>query len=265
VLYSAMSEGVNADSGTAKLVRVERLVTDPTSCDFYHTVELPDGSLPQAEWDLRQGVDQYLGEVDLFGKSVLEIGPASGFLSFHMERTGAEVTCIEPPLETLWDLVPRAGMDLESEKAQFSKHIQRVRNSFWYCHTAYGSGVKLFEASAYDLPDELGQFDVGLLGCILLHCSSPVKMIESVSRLVTETMVICDSYREHLGTGPVCSLFPSLENNTIDTWWLFTPQFFINYLGVLGFTRARIVRHRQLMVPSNTWQEMFTVVANRTQ
>jgi SAM-dependent methyltransferase len=263
MLYSALTEASNSHASDTRIQRIERSVTDRSSCNFYHTVELPDGSLTQGQWDLRQGVDQYLGDVDYLGKTVLEIGPASGFLSFHMERKGAQVTGIEPPIETFWDLVPRAGMDLELKKAQFREHIQRIRNSFWYFHTAYGSGVKLYEASAYDLPAELGQFDIGLLGSILLHCSSPVKMIESVSRRVKDTMIICDTYREHLGNGPVCSLLPSIDNNTIDTWWLFTPQFFINYLGVLGFTRSSIVRHRQLMVPSNAWQEMFTVVASR--
>jgi len=264
MLYSSMTDGVTPGSSRLGIQGIERTVTDLSSCDFYHTVELPDGSLANAQWDLREGVNQYLGEVDFLGKSVLEIGPASGFLSFHMEKQGAKVTCIEPPIETFWDLVPRAGVDLEAMRIKFGKHIQRIRNSFWYSHTLYHSDVQLYEASAYNLPAELGQFDIGLLGSILLHCSSPVRMIESVSRRVTNTMIICDTYREHLGTGPVCSLLPSMDNSTIDTWWLFTPQFFLNYLGVLGFSHSRIVRHRQLMVPTNTWQEMFTVVASRS-
>jgi O-methyltransferase len=264
MLYSSTTDAVNPLTSTVKMQRIERTVTDRSSCDFYHTVAFPDGTLTHAQWDLREGVSQYLGGADFSGKSVIEIGPASGFLTFHMEKQGAKVTCVEPPIETFWDLVPRAGVNLELKKIQFGKHIQRIRNSFWYFHTLYHSQAELYEASAYDLPDELGDFDIGLLGSILLHCSSPVRMIESVSRRVTDTMIICDTYREHLGTGPVCSLLPAADNDTIDTWWLFTPQFFINYLAVLGFGRSRIVRHRQLMVPTNTWQEMFTVVASRS-
>ena len=43
------------------------------------------------EWDLRANVRAYLGGVALQGKRVLEIGTASGFLCFAMERMGAEV------------------------------------------------------------------------------------------------------------------------------------------------------------------------------
>jgi O-methyltransferase len=262
MLYSSGTD-FKSSSGQNNLRRIQREVTDRSSCDFYHTVELPDSSVPPAQWDLRDGADLYLGEVEFHGKTVLEVGPASGFLSFHMERKGAKVTSIEPPIEALWDLVPRAGVDLEARKAQFGKHIERVRNSFWYLHTLNHSEVELFETSAYELPSELGQFDIGLLGSILLHCSSPVRMIESLSRRVSETIIICETYREHLGPGPVCSLLPSGDNDTIDTWWMFTPQFFLNYLAVLGFRRSRVVRHRQLIAITNTRQEMFTVVAER--
>jgi len=259
-----ISSGLNTEEGPSNLRRIERTVNDRSLCDFYHTVELADGSLTNAQWDLRGRVEEYLGEVDFSSKSVLEIGPASGFLSFHMEKEGAKVTCVEPPIETFWDLVPRTGVDLQALKIKFGEHIQRIRSSFWYLHTSYQSKVQLYEANAYDLPTELGQFDIGLLGSILLHCSCPVRMIESVSRRVENTMIICDTYHEHLGSGPVCSLLPSMDNSTIDTWWLFTPQFFVNYLGVLGFSRSRIVRHRQLIVATNAMQEMFTVVANRS-
>jgi SAM-dependent methyltransferase len=259
-----MTDAESPASSSATMRRVERTVSDAASCDFYHAVQLPNGTTPPSQWDLRQGVHQYLGEVDFQGKSVLEIGPASGFLSFHMERNGAQVTCIEPPMETFWDLVPRAGMDLEKRKVEFGKHIQRIRNSFWYLHNAYHSNVQLYETSAYHLPAELGQFDVGLFGCILLHCSSPVRMIESASQRVANTIIICESYHEHLGDAPVCSLIPTSDNQTTDTWWIFTPQFFVNYLGVLGFARSRVVRHRQLISVTNTWQEMFTVVASRS-
>lgn len=259
------SGGMRSDKNQSIVRRIQRTVTDRSICDFYHTAELPDGSLTDAQWDLRDGVNQYLGEVSFSEKRVLEIGPASGFLSFHMEDQGARVTCIEPPIETFWDLVPRAGVDVESLKNKFGSHVQRIRNSFWYFHTLKHSAVELYEASAYDIPDALGEFDIGLLASILLHCSSPVRMIESVSRRVRETLIICETYHTYLPPSPVCSLVPSKDNDTIDTWWQFTPEFFINYLGVLGFGTARIVRHRQLFLPTNTWNEMFTVVANRNE
>ena len=49
------------------------------ACQFYHSFTLPEGEVPGI-WDLRAQPHRYLGEVDFNGRSVLEVGPASGFL-----------------------------------------------------------------------------------------------------------------------------------------------------------------------------------------
>jgi len=56
-------------------------VADTGDCYFYHTVELPSHGVINGDWDLRRGVDNYLGNVAFAGQRVLEIGPASGFLT----------------------------------------------------------------------------------------------------------------------------------------------------------------------------------------
>ena len=53
-------------------------------------MEIPGHGLVTGQWDLRGGVDDYLGKVAFAGQRVLEIGPASGFLTFEMEKRGAE-------------------------------------------------------------------------------------------------------------------------------------------------------------------------------
>ena len=67
-----------------------RTVTSLDDCYFYHTVEIPGHSVVTGEWDLRPGLDAYLGHFDFAGKRVLDVGAASGILSFHVERQGAE-------------------------------------------------------------------------------------------------------------------------------------------------------------------------------
>jgi hypothetical protein len=56
---------------------------------------------------------------------------------------------------------------------------------------------------------------------------------------------------------------PSAENRIRETWWEFSPMFFQRYLGVLGFPRSRVSRHRQWYAADQRWEEMFTVVAER--
>src|ERR1700722_17438739 len=64
--------------------------SDPrlSGCYFYHTMELPDFGVVHGEWEIRD-FHQYIGSVDLAGKRVLDVGTASGFLSFRAERAGA--------------------------------------------------------------------------------------------------------------------------------------------------------------------------------
>ena len=63
----------------------ERLGLTLEDCDFYHMVDIPGHGLVKGQWDLRGREADYLGAVPLNGRSVLEIGPASGHLSFWME------------------------------------------------------------------------------------------------------------------------------------------------------------------------------------
>ncbi|MEE9185219.1 MAG: hypothetical protein V3U39_12205, partial [Acidimicrobiia bacterium] len=72
-----------------------REVTDINECYFYHSMDIPRHGAVDGEWDLREGVTEYLGGVDFAGKRVLEVGTASGFLCFHMESQGAEVVAYD--------------------------------------------------------------------------------------------------------------------------------------------------------------------------
>ena len=48
-----------------------REVTSLDECYFYHSMEIPGYGFVRGPWDHREGVDAYLGNVDLQGKRVL--------------------------------------------------------------------------------------------------------------------------------------------------------------------------------------------------
>jgi O-methyltransferase len=231
------------------------------ACDFYHVVELPSGELAAGQWDLRATADDYLGGVDVAGKRVLEIGPASGFLSFHMERRGASVVCVEPPMDAFWDLVPWA--DVGSARQGFADHIARIRNSFWYLHGTYRSNVECYEADLYNLPAGLPRFDIAVFGSVLLHCMSPVAILRAVGDHVDGQIVITERFFRDLADQPLSRLLPSRENGARETWWEFSPRFFQQYLEVIGFPKNTLSQHRQWYTTGNSWIDMFTVVASR--
>jgi hypothetical protein len=211
---------------------------------------------------LRKTADAYLGKVDFQGKRVIEIGPASGFLSLYMEQHGAQVTAIEPPMEIFWDLVPRAGVDLAQKEKEFSRHIERIRNSFWYLHQAFQSKVELYEADAYRLPESLGSFDTAVLACVLLHTSAPARLLASVAGLGVKEIIITEISDAELGEQPVCRLLPSGANDVTDAWWSFSPAFFTQYLEVMGFRKRKVTQHRQLYRATGRLVDLFTVVGS---
>jgi len=234
----------------------------PKDCMFYHTVDLPSGEV-RGQWDLRAHTREYLGGVSFTDRSVLEIGPASGYLSFYMEAAGARVTCVEPSLQRLWDIVPLAGYDIEAWRRDFAPGIARVRNSFWYLHKLYGSKVRVVEAEPYDLPDDLGRFEIGVLTSVLLHCRSPFSLIESAARHVSDTIIVTEPYDAALGEEALCRFLPHAGLAQVHTWWAFTPRFFESALGVLGFARATVTFHEQWSETNQAAVPMFTVVGRR--
>lgn len=232
------------------------------ACSFYHSFDLAEGEVI-GQWDLRHQTDQYLGHVPFDQRTVLEVGPASGFLSFYMESQGAHVTCIEPPLSYLWDTVPFVDYDLETWRHEFTAEIQRVRNSFWYVHHEKRSQVRLLETDPLHIPPEAGRFDVGVLASVLLHCRHPFDVLESVARRTDHTLIITEIWNPTLGDGPVCMLLPHQGMKQVHTWWHFTPQFFISALDILGFGSPRVTLHTQHQPAENRDVTLFTVVCER--
>jgi hypothetical protein len=213
-------------------------------CHFYHTMVMPIYGLIEGDWDLRAGVSSYLGGVDLAGRRVLEIGPASGFLSFQMEQRGADVLSIEIPDDPGWDFVPYPSDILNPVFEPRRQIMQKVKNSYWFSHEAFGSKAQLMYADAYRLPDALGVFDVALLGSLLLHCRDPLQIVEQCAARAS-TLIITDLFFPELEGSPVCRLVPTAENRRWDTWWQFSTEFFSQFLKVIDFTCIGVSTHAQ--------------------
>jgi O-methyltransferase len=245
-----------------------RQIASLEECLYYHTIDLPEVGQVRGAWDLRGGERAYLGGIELADRAVLEIGPASGFLTAHMESAGATVTAVELGSEDQWDVVPQRTHDLSDTLRDRVGVMERLRNSFWFTHRLLGLSARVHEGSAYALPPELGRFDVGLMGAVLLHTRSPVAILERVADQVDDALVIVERHYPELDGAPLCRLEPSAENGVWDTWWAFSPEFFTSFAAVLGFPRAEVSFHEQTHRYGEDHREtmslsMFTVVARR--
>jgi SAM-dependent methyltransferase len=232
-------------------------VKDAADCYFYHTMEVPGHGVMHGDWDLRRGVDAYLGNVAFAGQRVLEIGPASGFLTFEMEKRGAKVVSVEVTDDHGWDFVPYPASRLEEVFGPRRIVMQRLKNSYWFSHAAHHSSAQIYYGDVYQLPAALGQFDIALMGSVLLHCHSPLQIVEQCLARAA-TLVITDMFYPELKE-PICRLAPTPENFLWDTWWHFSPKLFTQFLTVAGFATCEISTHQQLHRRKE--HTLFTVTA----
>jgi SAM-dependent methyltransferase len=235
-------------------------VSDPHDCAFYHVMEIPGHGVTDGAWDLRGRVEEYLGHVPLAGRRVLEIGPASGFVTFEMERRGAAVVAVELTDEHAWDFVPYPDAWMAEIRSDRRRLIERLKRAWWFAHAARGSAARVWYGNPYQLPDQLGHFDVGVLAAVLLHCHGPLKVLEQVARRV-DMLVVTDLFTPALAGQAVCQLVPTRESRQWDTWWLLSPDLVVQFLGLLGFEHVKVTTHAQLCMDRPT--QLFTVVAAR--
>ena len=256
-------------------------VESVADCYFYHTMEIPGYGLVQGPWDLRPGIDAYLGGVNFRNKRVLELGTASGFVCFHMERCGAEVIGYDLSQRQDWDVVPFAKYQYKDFANERKEHIRQLNNGFWLAHEAFNSRSKMVYGDIYSVPSEIGQVDICTACSILLHVRDPFLALQNALKLTRQTVIItepmgkfglgflrraADSLRGTLSRPTMRFLPDPVSVAPKETWWRLTPDLVKRFIGVLGFEQSAVSYHRQLYRRGTVLVSLpqFTVVGYRT-
>jgi SAM-dependent methyltransferase len=229
-------------------------------CGFYHTMDIPGHGVTNGLWDLRNQTDEYLGYYAFSGKRVLEIGPASGFLTFEMEKRGASVVAVDVKPDPGWDFVPYPDSVLEPIYANRRIGMDRMRNSFWFAHRVFNSNAKVWYGDICQLPDALGQFDVAVMAAVLLHVHSPLLVMAQCAKRAS-ALIVTDLCYQDLEGRALCRLHATAENKNYDTWWHLTSDIVRQFASVLGFTSITTSKHSH--VYEGRAVQFFTVIASR--
>jgi hypothetical protein len=244
-------------------------ITDINKCYFYHTMDIPGYGLRKGQWDLRAGIRQYLGNTEFKGKRVFEIGTASGFICFYMEKQGAEVVAYDLSENEAWDVVPYAGYDYEQEITMRKKEIKKLNNSFWLAHKAYKSRAKMVYGTVYNIPEAVGMYDIATLSSILLHLRDPFRALQGVARHTKKMIIITEPFFSPMIVPPLGNLFntsflPDAKKMLPkDGWWALSPKMIKKFIAVLGFEKTKTNIHLQKYFGRN--KPMFTIVGYRTK
>lgn len=169
---------------------------------WYHSIDLPDGSvipgLIKVE-DQRARFDAFGIPRDLRGKRALDVGAATGWCSFELERRGAEVVAVDC---------------VEYE-------------DFRVAHKLLGSRVDYRLLDMEEMtPERLGVFDYVLFFGVLYHLRHPLLGLERICALTRDTAFVesyvCDGHlpAEERAAGPVTMEFYESDElgGQIDNW-----------------------------------------------
>ena len=248
-----------------------RLIPDARACYFYHTMDIPDHGTVRGEWDLRGREATYLGNVAFAGKSILEIGTASGHLCFWMEGCGGHVTAYDLDATRPWDLVPYYGADAGAGRDERRTTLERLNNSWWFTHAKRKSRARCLYGSVYELSSRHGDYDVVTLGSILLHLRDPITALERACARARSEIVITDvsesqflATKPHLQTEACLHFLPRMEHKSpLDSWYFLPSVLVVEVLKVFGFPSTQVTRHTQRFKDGHDWQ-FYTVVGRRS-
>jgi SAM-dependent methyltransferase len=227
-----------------------RTVSDRTDCFFYHVCNLPNGEQVGGHWDLRDTIDSYLGGFDFSGKTVFDVGTASGYLTFEMERRGATVTSFEQGDPRDSEIVPFVK-DPKTREMIHREHehgLERLKNSYWYLHGLFQSRATAYYGDIYNLPETLGLFDVVMVGMCLPHIRDPLRALESIARRAKDAVIITQQAIPE--DRPIMQMIADATSINIENmrfaWWIMSDGCVTNFMRIMGFRLESMARAEHL-------------------
>jgi predicted rRNA methylase YqxC with S4 and FtsJ domains len=251
----------------AALLATPRFVDQLSDCFFYHTMDLPGLGEVRGHWDLRGRFKEYIGGINLAGKSLIDVGAATGFLSFAAEQNGAaRVLSFDIGHARQQAFLPFKDKLYSRDPVRWAEaygaEIEQWKNAYWLCHRLLQSRAEVYYGNIYDLPPELGQFDVAIVGSVLEHLSDQITALAAIARLTKETIVLVSPLLE---TDERIARFEGLADHPEHdfTWWIYSTGVYREVFKMLGFRIASITKAEYCYHFGERFETRHTIVAVR--
>jgi hypothetical protein len=208
-------------------------------------MDIPGHGTIEGEWDLRDSLEDYLGGFDFAGRRVLDVGAASGGLTFFIESQGAEVVAFDLSEDYDWDIVPFDTNDHQSARKVRRAHLRQINNGFWFSRSAFQSSARMVNGTVYGIPREIGPVDVAVFGSILLHLRDPFLALQNGASLASEAVIVTDispynKFASRFLRRPRFMPRADRPEWITDGWFRLPPLLVEEYLKILGFGSVTI-------------------------
>jgi SAM-dependent methyltransferase len=220
-------------------------------CKFYHAMDLPEVGFVQGAWDLRGRFDDYIGGVRLKDRSVLDVGAASGFLSFEAEQRGAQSV-------TSYNAASVSQLQRNPGLAASESDFKANLNSYRLAHHLLKSKAVPIFGDIYRLGEIAPKSDVVIVGQVLVHLRDPFGALEQMARCTADTLVIAEGMFDH--PDPIAAYLGEI---TPSSWFHFSTTIYRQFLPKLGFEITSINPGKYRCVTRDKDEAVWTLVARR--
>lgn len=194
-------------------IDLQELRQQIAALEWYHTIDLGNGILTPGDYDHRPYLAHYGIPENLTGKTVLDIGAASGFFSFEMERRGARVTALDLPAWFAHDFGPCYQPDKTAKDGQ-----RYLQDPIMLAKARLGSQIDKVEMTIYDIsPETVGMYNMVFCGSLLIHLTDPVRALWQIQRVTREVAIIATVVDPDSTDGPRAQF---VGHHHGDGWWI---------------------------------------------
>ena len=202
-------------------------------------MDVPGHGTVHGPWRI-DDFEQYIGGVDVAGKTVLDVGCASGFLSFEAEKREAQVTSFDATSMSQIFQLPFAGNLYYEDRDAWDKKsewgLQMLKNSYQYAHLAKRSKAAFVYGDIFRLYRSISTpVDIVLAGSIMEHLNDQVSAIGSMARVAKELIVIAFTNILETDELLVKPIIPMTDPAHDITWWTYSRGMYNRILENVGF------------------------------
>jgi hypothetical protein len=209
----------------------------------------------------------YVANYPLQGKSLLDVGTASGFLAFSAEAQGAIVTSLECRDASDLQRVPFVSNLVHTDRPRWdveaNKQYDSMKLGFWYAWHKLNSRISVSYTPLRDLPYYDETFDVVVAGAILEHLSDPVSTIGYICRMAREAVIIAFTPLYPDKRPFMAPMNPWSDPQTDGTWWMMSEGLVERVFANLGFTIELYPAQAVHLLGETRREQRPTIVARR--